>query len=393
MKAIISLFLLFSCSTSWAASFTYTDLVNLIQQNNITSVEALLPKLPEDLRSNYTLMYASGSLQGATYANPRAIMFGTDASLTCAFNGDVSEIGFDHFECFQFDKESRSFDFHQIAFPTATAKIKKVVFSKSGMSADGTTSCLSCHSADPRPNWDGYSFWSGSYGASDDEVGDPTQYAAFVKTRPSHPRYKWLIQGTDSDAPYNDNDISTRPNLRFSDFVGRMNAFRAARILDTTVPDWQSLAFAMKNLNCALSSDQQDQITKSGLPYATDTDPLLIFQKLNIAPKDWSTEIDPTATPSPIYDHQSGFGFLALDAAMAIVSKKADAGDQEFQKALAQLIKTVPPEEGSDYVDFYNVLFGILPDPNYFGGNVTANEALICPELTKIFTQEYLLKQ
>jgi hypothetical protein len=390
MKFGIALLLLLS-SSSWAASFTYTDLVNLIQQNKIMSVEALLPLLPEDLRSNYTLMFASGSLQGATFNNPRAIMFGTDASLTCAFNGDKSEKGFNHFECFQFQKDTQSFDFRQIEFPSPSAKIRKVVFSRSGMSSDGNTSCLSCHSSDPRPNWDGYSLWKGSYGANDDDITDyESQYASFVKTRPTHPRYKWLIQGTDPKAPYSSFDIKDRPNLRFSDLVGKMNARRTARILGSAVPDWQSLAFAMGVFNCSLSSDEQTQISQSGLPFVADTDPLAIFQKLNITPNDWSTEIDPSANPSPIYDHQSGFGYLKIDTAMAIISKKADAGDVVFKNGMAQLIADITAEQTGTYIDFYQVLFGILPDPDFFGPKFQTQEGYFCGELTRIFTEEYL---
>jgi hypothetical protein len=45
MKAIIVLSLLLFGNTSWATPFTYDDIVNIIQTNNVMSVEALLPLL------------------------------------------------------------------------------------------------------------------------------------------------------------------------------------------------------------------------------------------------------------------------------------------------------------------------------------------------------------
>jgi hypothetical protein len=392
MRLGIFLSVLFCAIPAHAASLTYDNLVNLIQQNNLTSIETLLPKLPEDFRSGYTLMKKSQSLQDASYSNPRVIMFGQDASLTCAFNGNSKQRGFHQLECFQFNKDQRSFDFRQITFPNP-GSATKVLFSKSGMSTDGVTSCLSCHADDPRPNWDGYSIWSGAYGENDDELeDDQDQYASFVKKRPNDPRYKWLIQGNEPIDPYSSSDISTRPNLRFSDFVNRMNAYRTTRLLQAVVPDWQSLAFALSPLGCELSSDQQDQIKKSGLPFNTDTDPTLIFEKLKIAPNDWSTEINPTANPSPVYDHQGGFGYLAIDTSMAIIDQKANAGDQIFQKGFAQLVSNIPTDKIGSEVGFFQTLFGILPDPDFFGGHYDDQTAYFCPELASLFTREYLNK-
>ena len=46
--------------TTSTSRFSYEDLVGLIKGRGFTSIEEVLPALPEDFRSNYTLMYASG---------------------------------------------------------------------------------------------------------------------------------------------------------------------------------------------------------------------------------------------------------------------------------------------------------------------------------------------
>src|SRR4051812_43977881 len=97
MPIITTLLCLFALTSpmTQAGELTYEDVVELIQKNHVLSIEQLLPKLPEEFRSNYTLMYSSRSLQDASYEHPRVIMFGNDARLTCAFNGEATQLGFD----------------------------------------------------------------------------------------------------------------------------------------------------------------------------------------------------------------------------------------------------------------------------------------------------------
>ena len=118
------------------ARLTYEDLVALIQTEHVTSIEQLLPKLPEELRSSYVLMHDSRSLQGASNDAPRVILFGADARLTCAFAGDAGLPGFDSLECFQFREAERAFDFRQIRFPTKQNGLTEVAFSASNQTTD-----------------------------------------------------------------------------------------------------------------------------------------------------------------------------------------------------------------------------------------------------------------
>ena len=78
-----SLFIFFGVWVSaWAGDpqvppFDMNSLKEIIARNNVKSVDELLPFLPEELRSNFTLVYKSqSSLQTGTVENPRAILFG-----------------------------------------------------------------------------------------------------------------------------------------------------------------------------------------------------------------------------------------------------------------------------------------------------------------------------
>jgi hypothetical protein len=375
------------------ADFTYDDLTRAITQQNLTRIEDVLPQLPADLRSNYTLMQTSRSLQGATSASPRVILFGSHGQLVCTFNGDVSQAGGDLIECYQFHGDTRTFDFRQIQFPTAQNGLAAVRFSDSNRSVDGKVSCSTCHAADPRPNWDGYSVWTGAYGANDDSLDDlATAYAAFVKQRPSHPRYRWLIQADTAEAPYGGTEISGRPNLRFSDTTGRLNSWRAARLLQNRAAPWQSLVFAYDVLGCTLAPEDAAAISKAGLDFQKDSDAAAIFALVGVEPGDWSTQVlgDSPEFTYPPWEHQSGFSFLAEGAAMAMIRDRAQGGDSVFQDALTKILASYPSQHSGDELQFFQTLYQDLPDLDHFGGEFETNKGYVCPELAKLTAAAYL---
>lgn len=401
MKIGIAALILSLCVGAWASDFTYEDLETLIISQQLRSIDSVLPKLPPMMLSNYTLMYASGSLQGASFQNPRVILFGANARLTCAFNGDPSQAGYDTLECFQFRDADRKFDFRQIQFPTEQNGLSDVKFSAPNRTADGSISCTSCHSTDPRPNWDQYNTWHGAYGSGDDVLyenyNEVTTYASFVSARPNHPRYKWLIQGSLATDPYLGDgngpitvDIGKEPNLRFSDSVCRLNAHRTARILESTLPRWQGLAFALSALSCSLTTDEQNQITHAGLNLAADTNLGTIFNKLHLSGNDWSTEIT-KPDPDPQWEHLSGFSLLSIDTAMVLIQERATAGDVAFQNGLNQILTYYQTAHLNDgYGDYLNALNLIAIDPDFFSPSYATNVGYLCPELGKVFTSEYL---
>jgi hypothetical protein len=361
-----------------------------VQKNHRTTLESLLPDLPTDLRSNYTLMHDSRSLQDATLLKPRVILFGKNAKLTCAFNGDSDQAAYDVLECIQFRDSEQAFDFRQIQFPTQQNHLTQVRFSNRGESADGSARCSSCHFEDPRPNWDQYSNWPGAYGEGDDEMGNPSDYAKFVQLRDQHPRYKYLIQGSNPVAPYLQDDTlqgSQRPNLRFSDLISKWNSLRVLRIQGAQLPHWQLMAEAVSLLNCSFTADQQAAIDQAHLDFSVDGNTDQVLGKFGMDAAEWGTDI--AADHQSGYDHDGGFGSLYRDIGMGVVQQLARAGDTTLQTVLDQINSGYAAN--SELVQFGDVdLFqnmgAIIPElyPD------TSRTTQICPELVAKFMPEYL---
>jgi hypothetical protein len=396
MKWIFIVFAVVSTCAEANQTFTYEDLVSLIQNKNLKSMEEVLPQLPEDLRANYTLMYKSRALQQASYLNPRAILFGRDAKFILTFNGDQSAFGFETLETIQFRPEERSFDFRQIAFPTAQNGLKNVEFSQRNKTADGRVSCTSCHGSDPRPNWDHYSLWQGAYGGDDDELTDERpMYDEFVRGRSAHPLYKWLIQGPRPNDPYLESPnyvgLHDRPNLRLSDFVGSLNSLRAMRILEGKLKTWQKLGFAVHALNCEFSDKQKKDFQVAGRDVDHDIDMVVLFKQIGLSNSDWGTEIlgDDEDVKTP-WDHQSGFGFLAENLAMAVVQNLALGGNSTLQNALDYIEKSLRSSHSGYDLDFLLTLNKNIPYFDFFGENELDKRKAICPELTEVFAKEFL---
>src|SRR4051812_84197 len=73
-----------------ALALTVDDLNRLLADQRISSVEELLPKLPDDFRAHNVLIYDSQSTQYADPKNPRVVLFGPDARLVMAFTSDTA---------------------------------------------------------------------------------------------------------------------------------------------------------------------------------------------------------------------------------------------------------------------------------------------------------------
>jgi hypothetical protein len=80
----------------------FEALRHTIDSNNVRSVDALLPLLSPVLRSRYALVFDSRSVQGASYSDPRVLLFGGDAHFIVSFNGDARQRGSDSIETMEF---------------------------------------------------------------------------------------------------------------------------------------------------------------------------------------------------------------------------------------------------------------------------------------------------
>jgi hypothetical protein len=217
-----------------AVSFDFDDLAELIRRENLHDLPAVLARLPSEYRENYTLVYDSHSLQQSNLANPRALLFGADATLVLTFNGDPSQRTFDELEAVQFRESPPRFEFHSIAFRGGKVDI----------SPPNPPLCQRCHGADPHPIWGSYRYdtkndnehWPGVYGSKHDapklNAAEREAFNTFRARARTHDRYRHLRTEHPESAwfPYGEGAFQHRfrPNNRLGNLLARLNARRIA---------------------------------------------------------------------------------------------------------------------------------------------------------------------
>lgn len=237
------------------SSLSIEWLKQLIESNDVQSIEQLLPLLPEGLRSSYTLVRNTNSLQDADDINPRVIMFAPDARFVIAFNGASYQRRFQQVEILDYTAEDGSARFFEVDFSKPKAEL----------SSANPAVCMTCHASFPRPNgepkpiWTNYSRWFGAYGETDDRMDQVQRdrYSQFLNHASNHDRYKWLVRESEKSkfAPYYastsydvnaeerglsgrylDNGLSMTmrnpmfmPNLRLSKTLDARNSVRIAK--------------------------------------------------------------------------------------------------------------------------------------------------------------------
>lgn len=206
---------------------TYESVKTFLEQGNADSVDALLAALPESYLEHYTLMFESRSTQGARFQQPRAIVFGQDASLILAFNGSPSELGYSSLETMEFDRETMRFVLREIAF-TEEGGARRIVFSE-----ENPSTCAVCHGSPAHPIWDSYPRWPDAYGETEGvppwaASRERDGYAAFVQVRATHPRYRELVDRSwtqaDKDALGYQGKAQRSPNAELGILLARSNA-------------------------------------------------------------------------------------------------------------------------------------------------------------------------
>jgi hypothetical protein len=142
----------------------FDDVVALLDQLPQKNLESLLAQLRQNepaMFRDYVLMYRSRSLQGASFMNPRALLVGRNGHLVLSFNGHSSQPGYAQLEAMSYIPEQQRFEFREISFLNDSYQVSEANPQK----------CLNCHQSssrkdvDPRPNWEPYNVWPGSYGS------------------------------------------------------------------------------------------------------------------------------------------------------------------------------------------------------------------------------------
>jgi hypothetical protein len=236
---------------------TIDQVDQLVRSQPIFTLEELLSKLPERLRSRFTFIHTSRSRQDASFEFPRAILFGPDARFVLAFNGHPSQANYDSIEMMEYDDRSGRFRF-------ATVELQSPSGARAFVNRDSSR-CIGCHGPTAetlRPIWDPYPVWAGAYGGLDDNVlhgpgrssrgrystNEEEKYASFLqkaRSLPSHARYALLPFSREMRTPPYGNDrardLWERPNFALSIGLMRLNARRVAREMLAS-PRWSDRA-------------------------------------------------------------------------------------------------------------------------------------------------------
>jgi hypothetical protein len=175
-----------------AAELRFEGLFRLIGTRHVRSIDELLSLLPNSLRSRYVLIYASRSLQNASYHDPRVLLYTRDAKFVVAYNGASAEDGYRTLETMEFDDRARAFYFRELTFPAEGADSDRAVVSE-----PNPPRCRVCHGDDPHPVWDSYPTWPGAYGEEDRArhpgAAERAGFSDFLAHRSESPRYRLLL--------------------------------------------------------------------------------------------------------------------------------------------------------------------------------------------------------
>lgn len=161
---------------------SFEDVVKIIKTKKPQTIADFLKNLKETYPKyfeNYALMYKSRSPQGASFQNPRAIVYGASARLLMAFNGHKEQTGGATVEIIEYSR-TKGFLFREIGFVNEGYKGEEIGRDEFNLSLSNKdimvtkanpTKCVMCHDIkNPRPIWESYFFWPGAYGSEDDNV-------------------------------------------------------------------------------------------------------------------------------------------------------------------------------------------------------------------------------
>ena len=210
-------------------TFTYQDLVKLIKDNRVTSIEQLTHLLPEELQTNITFrLIPHNRLQ----EGPRAIRFTSDGRLTITHSTDPKAKGGLNIEIFEKTASDEGV-LHDIEFSKDGKSLPKITEGHPHGAGTQIQTCTGCHGSPPRKIWPTYRTWLDAGGEEDDH---PNQKCLdFLKSAKQNPRLKDLNWDQKNPAwPYTgsaERALRTMPNTRLSYIVQIDNAKQMAKTM------------------------------------------------------------------------------------------------------------------------------------------------------------------
>ena len=204
------------------------------------NIEQVLEALPENLRSNFTLVHSSRSAHRDAIDPlfPRVILFTEDGKLLLAFTGNPDRPGYNQLEAIHFDDRTSSFRTSSFTLGERASQNGKL-----GGKID-QFECTRCHGGDVRPIFDSYSLWPGFYGSLADNLGRDTRerrdYLRFLAENAGRGVYRHLrFPAGSATTPYDDGSkqlttaeaLRLHPNERLGDALTPLNWKRIVRKL------------------------------------------------------------------------------------------------------------------------------------------------------------------
>lgn len=351
---LASLLLLLSFEAGASEPGFIKSLENLILHKNLTTIEAVVRELPDDLRSQFTLVHSGRALLESSPEYPAVILFGKDAKNLLAFNGHSSQRGYSSLDVLSFDKVRGEyiparFFFSPDKQTLNSANSPRRLGQSSVYLEQSPSVCMSCHGPKHHPIFESsYPEWDGFYGSSRDHLygyegrTEGNSYKEFLAKGFFLPRYQSLLFPDlrfSKVSPYLDQDTEKllsigeahryRPNLMFGALLVRNNAETIYRTLRSSVlfPKL-SVLLAMTIEKCDLSSPKvtglinevhelgrntpgfsQWQLGSTTLMNHPEHRKLgaQIVSLLGVTPDLWNLSLLPTTT-TPIYRYWSGYG-------------------------------------------------------------------------------------
>lgn len=373
--------------------YTQAQLLDLIAQNHVQTIEDLIPLLPEPFRRSSTFKHGQGTqqtTQSASHLLPRALLWDNQTGFSVTFNSDTQQPGGDTLEMMGFDRQKSRFEFTTIKFPPTLVQGKIV--------PEHPAECLNCHGTKiTRPIWKMYPDWPGIYGSNNDELtGDHKVTAAqlvekqyelkemafyqeFKQRALDHPRYKFLfpphvMRSDYASFPFRPDNVEKpadtlsrafffRPNLRLGLLLNRLQARYIQSLIEAT----------------PFYKDNRDLTTFSFLGCSWQVDPV---GAARIAER---SRARMAAQHVAVGDITGTRGYEAVLAAMGLQIRDLD-------------IRFSMNNERTDTQSFFGITYpagnpGLRYRESYFDGSATINELLVAKMIYGLKSQDPLYTQ
>ncbi|WP_198040048.1 hypothetical protein [Microbulbifer agarilyticus] len=137
-----------------APEMTIAGLWGLIQQQGLTSIDQLLPYLPDHFRTNFSLVEHTRATGQSNLEFPRVVLFGSDGHLLLNIGTKPDDPKYNLLDVAQLHEGSGRWEFSVFDFSSERPRLMR-----------NDASCIECHGADnSRPVWGTNLDWPGVFG-------------------------------------------------------------------------------------------------------------------------------------------------------------------------------------------------------------------------------------